>query len=688
MASAQNKPMRIPFQTALDFHGSQAEKARTHEIPIDKSFPEDAANRLAALETYNKHLYRPNTYLHKWWARRSGTTFRYILKQLVENPGKRDFYEGGGLENKIIFDPMMGGGTTLHEAIRMGANVIGVDIDPIPVLQAKASLNQSSPDHKKNIFSQFIEVLKHRLAPFFKTACSACNRESETQFTLYGLRRRCSCREVVFVDSHVLRKGNDHNVYLCPICQEVYAGETHTCREKSNTALIVKGKLRCKMCDTAFVDILEEAFSKRYVPLVIAGMCQEHGLFFKSADNDDIGLLNKAIIYAQKLKFGDSEEFCVQQGPKSKDLLRRGINSFQDLFTARQLLYLHASLDFLLEWPHQDRVWLALLLSTSLEFNSLLCGYKGSEIRRPGAIRHVFSHHAYSFPYTALENNPVFSGNTSGTLNRLFNDRIQRAGQWAIKPLETRLIENRRVKVPIRGEIDAGEPVDDWKSLAQGERKFLILQGDSSTIEIPEGIADYVVTDPPYYDNVQYSDLSNFFRVWLRQFLPLDADWQYDHLESAVSEGGFSDGRKYGEVLGEIWRTCFRALDKEHGRLIFTFHHWKPEAWAELTLSLKGAGFVLVNRYVVFSENPVSVHIMGLKSIKHDTVLVLKPNTITGEPLDWPRPSGIDTTDSHTFCRDCGTALGWFLHSDIKEENIRSEWKDLMGENSNDKASG
>ena len=59
--SVQNKSMRIPFQTALDFHVSQAEDAYTHGIPIDKSCPEDAANRLAALETYNKHLYRPKT---------------------------------------------------------------------------------------------------------------------------------------------------------------------------------------------------------------------------------------------------------------------------------------------------------------------------------------------------------------------------------------------------------------------------------------------------------------------------------------------------------------------------------------------------------------------------------------------------------------------------------------------------
>jgi hypothetical protein len=77
-----------------------------------------------------------------------------------------------------------------------------------------------------------------------------------------------------------------------------------------------------------------------------------------------------------------------------------------------------------------------MLVSTSLEFNSLLCGYKGGDKRRPGAIRHVFSHHAYSFPYTALENNPAFSGNTSGTIGLLFRDRIEVGAEWAEMPVE------------------------------------------------------------------------------------------------------------------------------------------------------------------------------------------------------------------------------------------------------------
>ena len=74
--------------------------AKTPETSVSQTvpFPEEEANALAAMESYNKHLYRPNTYLHKWWARRCGTTFRYILKQFVLDPVRHDFYTPGGLE--------------------------------------------------------------------------------------------------------------------------------------------------------------------------------------------------------------------------------------------------------------------------------------------------------------------------------------------------------------------------------------------------------------------------------------------------------------------------------------------------------------------------------------------------------------------------------------------------------------
>ena len=84
-------------------------------IPLDNEFATDFGNQIAQLEAYNKHHYRPNSYLHKWWARRCGSTFRLILKHLVTDEAQRDYYAPGGLAGRIILDPMMGGGTTLHE---------------------------------------------------------------------------------------------------------------------------------------------------------------------------------------------------------------------------------------------------------------------------------------------------------------------------------------------------------------------------------------------------------------------------------------------------------------------------------------------------------------------------------------------------------------------------------------------
>src|SRR5438105_18761 len=99
------------------FESNRLPQLPNEAVAIDTFFPEEEANELAKVESYNKHLFRPNTYLHKWWARRSGTTFRFILKQLVPQPELRDYFVPGGLEGITVLDPMMGGGTTLHEAI-------------------------------------------------------------------------------------------------------------------------------------------------------------------------------------------------------------------------------------------------------------------------------------------------------------------------------------------------------------------------------------------------------------------------------------------------------------------------------------------------------------------------------------------------------------------------------------------
>lgn len=648
------------------------------EYAIDSVFPEEFADTLSRLEVYNKHLFRPNTYLHKWWARRCGSTFRTILKQFIPDHNRRDYYAPKGLEGKIVLDPMMGGGTTLHEAIRLGANVIGADIDPIPIVQARASLAPLALRELRTAFHQFFDELYSQIGKFFQTECPICVRKIDAQYTLYGSRKRCACGEVVQLDQFDLRHESGRIIRIWPNTWNI----TDTDAEPEGSAkpirLITRDEKSCEKCGQKYSELLDIPYYKRYTPIAIAVNCPEHGFLFHSPEQSDLDRLKQADNLRENLDFGVIANFAIQDGPKSGDLLKRNISSYLDLFTSRQLLYLDKAIHLLKNYNGSLRLNLALLISTSLEFNALLCGYKGWAQNRPGAIKHVFSHHAYIFPYTAAENNPVNPQKTSGNLQALFKGRLERGRQWAIAPVERKIDPNGTVHLcKIPGEFDGGTEITNQVELKTGNQKFLLIHGDSRQLPIEDKSIDFIVTDPPYYDSVQYSNLAAFFRVWLSRLLPDEIDWIYDETQSAVATKNNGLDTQYVTVLSGIFKECGRVLKLDSGRMIFTFHHWDGNAWAELTVALKSAGFRLVNTYVLFSENPISIHIQNLNAIKHDSILVLARD---GQFVarTWPALERIDTRDSETFCRQCAFALGWLLQSDYQPDEVRKTWKHLI----------
>jgi putative DNA methylase len=330
-----------------------------------------------------------------------------------------------------------------------------------------------------------------------------------------------------------------------------------------------------------------------------------------------------------------------------------------------------------------NRLVLGLLTSTSLDFNSLLCGYKGYGRRPAGAIRHVFAHHAYTFPYTALENNPVFPRAASGTLLSLFANRVVRARRWAERPRE-RQVGGKRQFVPIDGERDGGRLAETVAELQGDGGRFMLRQASAVRLTLPDDVVDFVISDPPYFDSVQYGDLSAFFRAWLPALAPGEEyglNWRYDLADSAVESpdvnGQPAHEGRYAELLTAIFRECHRVLNKDSGRLIFTYHHWRAPAWAALTLALRRAQFRLVNRYVVHAENPISVHIANLNALTDDALLVLAPAS-AGVDRVWERPPAVDGGSSAGFSRDCASLLGWLLRTDLAEGELQKTWQEAL----------
>ena len=645
---------------------------------IDDGFDVELADQLARMEAFNKHLYRPNTYLHKWWARRCGTTFRAILKHLVRDESRRPYYTSGGLEGQIVLDPMMGGGTTLHEAIRLGANVIGADIDPIPVLQARATLTELPIHELEHHFTTFLSSLRSSLAPLYIATCPACGEVCEQRFMLYGVHRKCQCTEAILVDSYVLRHNADDSiVHICPESYNILVDNSviSRCVVHPGYPLFEKNHPPCT-CGEAMLDLLDRPYFQRYVPIAVVGECSHHGHFFSAPQQSELDAISVANRCRGDISF-DPRDFDIFAGPKSGDLVKRSITSYLDLFSGRQLLYLEHATKLVAQFEPVMRLKLAMLVSTSVEFNSMLCGYKGALKSRPGAIRHTFAHHAYSFPYTALENNPVNSSSSSGTLVNLFESRLVRGARWAKKPTERFISDGKTTQVTIRGEVDTGHECFSLDDLKQGTHRFMLLQGSSTRLGIPDQCVDHIVTDPPYFDSVQYSDLAAFFRVWLKQLLPAEANWHYALSDAAVDQQANGDGQ-YEAVLGGIFSECHRVLKRDTGRLVFTFHHWNPKGWAALTVALKNAGFHLVNRYVIHAENPTSVHIANQNALVHDVVLVLASKEAQ-ERAGWALPDSVDKISSQKFCQDCGTVLGYMLDCDLIDEEIRALWTRLLG---------
>lgn len=671
--------MSLTYQMSLPLTTESEETGHPlQQPPIDEILDVTFVDEMATYESYNKHLYRPNTYLHKWWARRCGSTFRAILKHLAPDPALRDYYKPGGLQGILILDPMMGGGTTLHEALRLGANVIGADIDPIPILQARASLTQIPLKDLETGFEALYRTLYRQLSPLFQTACPECGKKVDLQYTLYASRQMCECREVWIVDSKVLRYNTDGSkIQICEHCHAITDKEICNCAvDSKNPPIIEKHVKKCDICNSEFQELVHLPFYQRYIPIAIIGQCPNHGLFFASPTSEDRNRIDEANQLRLSLDFNSNEFFKVSPGPKSQDLINHKVHNYLDLFSSRQLLYLDYAIRGLQNLDAPIRLNLALLVSTSLEFNTMLCGYKGGGKRRPGAVRHAFSYHAYTFPYTALENNPAFPTMTSGTLQSLYHYRIRRARRWAQKPKE-RNIENDKVsKVTIAGEVDAGIEVKTFEKLQTGDHRFLLMQGSSTHLDLPTNSIDYIVTDPPYFDSVQYSDLAAFFRVWLQVLIPDTARWTYDMSQSAVDPQANGSGQ-YTSALSGIFAECNRVLKPELGRLIFTYHHWNPKGWAALTKALKAGNFHLLNHYTVHAENPTSVHISNLKALKHDSILIFADKNINRENK-WQKPEPITATESRQFCTACSDTLGWILNQEMSDQEIDNWWTTIL----------
>ena len=141
----------------------------------------------------------------------------------------------------------------------------------------------------------------------------------------------------------------------------------------------------------------------------------------------------------------------------------------------------------------------------------LLCEYH----RKNHYVYNLFRKHAFPATLNPVENNVWGTKYGTGTFKNFFAKTLK-IKEYCNSPYEYFLTETGETKRMDLGPSIKGIPVYSYEDLLKDPLKNVYLYcHSSSNLQIPDKTIDLVVTDPPYYDNVQYSELSDFYYVWL-----------------------------------------------------------------------------------------------------------------------------------------------------------------------------
>lgn len=628
------------------------------ESAIEGAFPYREVNRLAASEAYNKHHYRPTNYQHKWWARRLGSVFRTLCISSLGDPDLtaeeiwNRYTEGNDFDDAVVFDPFMGGGTTGQEATRVGAKFIGSDLNPVAWYISRMGLAPQTP-MLETYFRRVVNRSRDEIRPYYRTRCSECGEEAGAQFYLW-------VENVEYTDVRnedqlgrqydtlvVDHKRDGGATVVCPDCHalpEVDDPETAECTECGHHFDATREDVRVGIDSPNLV--FNGGERPAYEPYAVKYDC-ECGSGFKRFDEFDVERFEAAADRFEELEdeLPLPDQPIPEGGEKTRDLHNRNYEAWTQLFNDRQLLALGTLLKNIRDVEDElARHYLTLTFSATLEFNNMFCSYKGADPRGPGAVRHIFSHHAYVHPGEPLENNPLGTKpRQSGTFRYLYEYRLKKALDFQQNPVERVLADDGTVaeKRPVEGEQIGGKPAESVAELLSEDRTHYLHCGDSGSLSLDDVTVDAVISDPPYYDSVQYAELADFFYVWLKQSLEPDFPDVFAP-DTVVSEDEAVGNRTrekslddYRALLQNVFETAYDAL-AEDGPMVFTFHHKEPDAWGAVLEAIDGAGFRVVNTYPVRGENRLSVHINGQRAIQLDSAIVCRKDHKKSS-ADWER---------------------------------------------------
>lgn len=630
---------------------------------IEESFPVKEVSDISSKEKNIRHGHIST--LHIWWARRPlassrATSYAALipapedinewektrqfiidlskwensLNQHIIKKAREDILKANDGKIPRVLDPFSGGGSIPLEALRLGCETHAVEYNPVAVLILKCTLEYpqkygKSGKVKWGLFevqskNSLLEDVKRWGDWVLEEAKKEIGRfypEDEDGSIPVGYiwARTISCQnpscgaEIPLMRQFWLAKKNNKKVALYPYVEgkEVKFKIVGDGYEKMPSGFnpekgtVSRAIAVCPVCGSTVDDkttrkLFQQGKSGQRLVAVVLHKPGTSGKRYRLATEKDMEVFREAERYLEEKRQKLMDEWGIDPVPDEdlppKETLgfrvqRYGMLKWGDLFNSRQKLALitftekvRLAYKKMIEEGYDEEYakavvsYLGLGVNRLADYNSSLTVWAvGGEF-----IAHTFGRQALPMVWDYFELNPwsEATGDWNSAMDWILNV-LSHLSQ--IPPVEN----NGKQIIPT------------------------VKQASATELPYPDNYFDAVFTDPPYYDNVPYSYLSDFFYVWLKRsigdlfpelFMTPLTPKSKEIVAYSHQEGGFEAGKKYFEdMLKKVFKEIARVL-KPNGIATIVYTHKSTSGWETLINSLLESDLVPTASWPIDTE--------------------------------------------------------------------------------------
>jgi adenine-specific DNA methylase len=595
--------------------------------------------------------------LHIWWARRPlaasrATTYAALVpapkdeKELKEKlrfvaelskwenslneklikKARKDIREFFGGKTPKVLDCFAGGGSIPLEALRLGCETYALEYNPVAVLILKAVLEYPQKYGKKLVedvkkWGQWVyEEAKKEIGKFYPeetiSTQEALSDEGGEKYVpvgyIWARTIRCPnplCQaEIPLMRQFWLARKENRKIALKMIVDKekrridfkIVQGKNIDFDPSKGT--VRKAKVICPVCNSGISDkelrrlFQEGKANQRMIAVILHN--RKIGKIYRIATAKDIEIFKKAEKYLEEKRNKLFEEWGFDPVPneptpegggpgaeRAFSVRNFGLNTWGNLFNSRQKLALITFTEKvrlvhkkMIEEGYEGEYAKAAMSYLMLSFDvfaSYMCSltrykYQGESIER------AFDRQTLQMIWDYGEVNPF--GKSRGDFYHIV--------KWSSEAIEHC-------------------STDIFKGFG------ISMLGTATKLRYPNNYFDAVITDPPYYDNVPYSYLSDFFYVWLKRTIgdlypdifatPLTPKSE-EIVAYSYGKGGFEEGKRFfEEMITKAFQEIYRVL-KPEGIACIVFAYKTTEAWETIINSLLKSGLVLTASWPIHTE--------------------------------------------------------------------------------------